>query len=319
MSDTAVIRHPDGIAAVDARYVRPGMAAVHVVVDHGRAAIVDTGTHHSVPYVLRALAELGVAHSAVDAVILTHVHLDHAGGAGSLMRELPSATLLVHPRGAQHMIDPAKLIAGSKAVYGGEMYSQLYGELVPVPAGRVRAMEDGESWTLGKRTLNFLHTPGHALHHQSIHDTLANVVFTGDTFGLSYRELDTARGPFVVATTTPTQFDPQQLVASIHRIVALGPRAVCMTHFSRVEQVPRLAADLERQVHDFVDIARRNVSAPDPMTAMRDGIWSLWLRLLREHGCTLSETDIGHVLGDDLTLNAQGLVAWLERLARDQS
>jgi len=318
VSRPSIIRFPDGIAAVDAEYMRPNMAAVHFIVDQGRVAIVDTGTNYSTPHVLEALRELGHAPDDVDAVILTHVHLDHAGGAGSLMRELPRAQLWVHPRGAQHMIDPAKLIAGSKVVYGDALYESLYGDLIPVPASRVRTFEDGETAQLGGRTLEFLHTPGHALHHQSIHDTKARVVFTGDTFGLSYRELDTERGPFVVPTTTPTQFDPDQLRQSVARIAALQPQAVCMTHFTRVEHVPRLAADLDLQIRAFVDIAQRHRGASDAEGAMAAEMRALWLSRLREHGCTLSEAEIDGVLGDDLRLNAQGLVAWLERGSKDK-
>ena len=105
--------HPDGITAVDTEYVRAGLAASHIIAHEGRAAFVDTGTTHSVPQLLSALEELGLARDAVDYVILTHVHLDHAGGAGQLMRALPQARAVIHPRGAPHMIDPAKLIAGS--------------------------------------------------------------------------------------------------------------------------------------------------------------------------------------------------------------
>src|SRR6185369_4577645 len=120
-------RFADGITAVDTEYLRPQMDAAHVVVTGSRAAIVDTGPNTAVPLILAALGELGVERDAVEYLFLTHVHLDHAGGAGALMRELPRATAVVHPRGAPHMIDPARLIAGTRAVYGEELYSRLYG------------------------------------------------------------------------------------------------------------------------------------------------------------------------------------------------
>src|SRR5579864_9346118 len=125
-------RHKHGITAIDAEYLYPGHAAAHLVIDNGRAAFVDVGTNSSVPYLLGALAELGIARTAVDYLLLTHVHLDHAGGAGALMQELPNARALLHPRGAPHMIDPTKLIAGSKVVYGEERFERLYGELLPI-------------------------------------------------------------------------------------------------------------------------------------------------------------------------------------------
>src|ERR1700757_292396 len=131
-------RHPHGITAVDAEYLYPGHAAAHLIVDAGRAAFVDVGTNSSVPYLLAALDELGIARAAVDYLLLTHVHLDHAGGAGALMQELPNARAVLHPRGAPHMLDPEKLIAGSRAVYGAERFEKLYGDLIPIPSERVQ-------------------------------------------------------------------------------------------------------------------------------------------------------------------------------------
>src|SRR4029077_68699 len=138
-------RHPHGISAVDAEYLYPGHAAAHIIVDRGRAAFVDVGTNASVPYLIAALAELGVPREAVDYVLLTHVHLDHAGGAGALMRALPNAVAVLHPRGAPHMIDPTKLVAGAIAVYGDEEFKRTYGEIVPIAADRIRTVADGES------------------------------------------------------------------------------------------------------------------------------------------------------------------------------
>src|ERR1700758_2121824 len=184
-------RHPHGITAVDAEYLYPGHAAAHLIVDGGRAAFVDVGTNSSVPYLLAALDELGIARSAVDYVLLTHVHLDHAGGAGRLMRELPGARAVLHPRGAPHMIDPSRLIAGSQAVYGEARFARLYGELIPIPRERVHVAADGERLTLGARTLELIHTPGHAMHHYAVVDAAHAGIFPGDTFGISYRALDT--------------------------------------------------------------------------------------------------------------------------------
>ena len=241
-------RHPHGITAVDAEYLYPGHAAAHLISDGGRAAFVDVGTNYSVPYLLAALEALGIERSAVDYLLLTHVHLDHAGGAGALLQELPNARALLHPRGAAHLIDPQKLIAGSRQVYGEERFARLYGELVPLPAARVHQVQDGERVTLGARTLELIHTPGHALHHYAVVDAAHASIFPGDTFGISYRALDTAQGAFIFPTTTPTQFDPQQLVASIERMLSYRPESMYLMHFSRVTDVPRLGASLKAQV-----------------------------------------------------------------------
>src|SRR5579885_1628051 len=202
ISHPTLISHPHGITAVDTDYIRPGLAAAHIIVhgwsagaDERRAAFVDVGTNHAVPRLLAALAALDIAREAVEYVFLTHVHLDHAGGAGALVRELPSARAVVHPRGAPHLADPAKLIRASMAVYGEATYRELYGDVVAIPQERMHVMRDGERVDLGGRELLLLDTPGHALHHYGIVDVGFANIFTGDTFGLSYRELDTAAGP----------------------------------------------------------------------------------------------------------------------------
>ncbi len=313
-----LIRQPAGITAIDTHYVRPRLDASHLIVDAGRAAFVDTGTNHSVPLLLEALDALGVAREAVDWVFLTHVHLDHAGGAGRLMRSLPNARAVIHPRGAPHMADPGKLIAASIAVYGEQAYRELYGELVPIAAERIVAAADGQRFELGTRTLECLHTPGHALHHQAIVDRALALAFTGDTFGLSYREFDVDGRAFIVPTTTPTQFDPAQLLASIDRICALEPESLYLTHYSRVTDVPRLAASLRRQIEAMVAAAESAAEAawPDRAECRRrliEAIRSLWVDLARAHGVTEPERRIEEILGLDLTLNADGLIAWLER------
>jgi glyoxylase-like metal-dependent hydrolase (beta-lactamase superfamily II) len=316
MLEPRITRHPDGITAVDTEYVRPGLAAAHIVQHGGRAAFVDVGTTHSAPYLLAALEQLGVPRTAVDYVFLTHVHLDHAGGAGALLQELPNARAVLHPRGAPHLIEPEKLIAASKIVYGEEQYRQLYGDIVPLPAERVVMTKDGQRIDLAGRVFECIHTPGHALHHHCIVDVQHACIFTGDTFGLSYREFDTDKGAFIVPTSTPTQFDPDQLVASIERMLAYRPRAMYLMHYSRVTDVPRLGADLKTEVLQLADIARRNASAPEPKEAMVREMRARWTRLAREHGCTLPDGEIDALLGPDIELNAQGLVAWLERQRR---
>jgi len=308
-------RHPHGISAVDCEYLYPGHAAAHIIVDSGRAAFVDVGTNSSVPYLLAGLEELGMARQAVDYVLLTHVHLDHAGGAGRLMQELPNARALLHPRGAPHMIDPTKLMAGSRAVYG-ERLEELYGTLVPIPAERVRAVEDGERVRLGGRTLELIHVPGHALHHYAVVDQAHRSIFAGDTFGISYRALDTERGAFITPTTPPSQFDPDQHIASIDRMLSYRPESMYLMHFSRVTDVPRLGELLKMQVRELARIARAHANDADPAASVRAAMLELWLDLAHRHGSPLTDAEIEAVLENDLTLNTQGLMVWLDRLRR---
>lgn len=309
------IDYPNGITAIDVGYVRPLLASSHLIVERGRAAFVDTGTTHSVPRLLDGLAAKGLAPDAVDFLFLTHAHLDHAGGAGALAAVLPNARVVAHPRAVPHLVDPAKLIAATKQVYGEDRYHALYGELLPVPAERVVATDDGAELHLGKRRFRFLHTPGHALHHHVIVDDGAKAVFTGDTFGLSYRDFDVAGRAFVMPTTTPTQFDPDQMHASIDRILAEKPRALYMTHFGRVTDVERLGRDLHAGVRAFVEIARRHARGPDREARIREDMFR-WLSVaLDAHGYD-GDLALRHELLDpDVELNAQGLVVWLDRRA----
>jgi len=304
-------RFADGITAVDTEYLRPQMDAAHVVVASSRAAIVDTGPNSAVPLILAALAELGIERDAVDYLFLTHVHLDHAGGAGALMRELPRATAVLHPRGAPHMIDPARLIAGSRAVYGA-LFDGLYGEILPIPRERVAIAQDGQRFELAARAFECVHTPGHALHHQAIVDLDTASIFTGDTFGVSYREFDTARGPWIMPTTTPTQFDPGQLKGSIVRLMQFRPRRLYLTHYSEVAQCARLANDMYDAIDAYVRIAR---ASGQDTKRMRSELRAWAHDSLREHGATLTPDAIDALLGKDFDLNAAGLAHWLEREA----
>lgn len=312
----SLTRHPDGVTAIDTLYVRPQLDAAHLVVHRGRGAFVDTGTTHSVPLLLAALAQLGLAPADVDYVFLTHVHLDHAGGAGQLMQALPNARAVLHPRGAPHMVKPEALIAGSIGVYGEAAYRRLYGEILPIAAERIIATEDGQRLALAGREFEFLHTPGHAMHHQAIRDLATGCVFTGDTFGMSYREFDVDGRAFVLPTTTPTQFDPQQLLASIARIAAGAPPALYLTHYSRVVDVPRLAADLGERVRAFAAIAEAHGDAADPLPGIRAAMRDRLFGDLRAHGCRHSDAQLEQLLAGDLDLNSAGLASWLQRRRR---
>jgi glyoxylase-like metal-dependent hydrolase (beta-lactamase superfamily II) len=290
---------------------------VHIIQHNGRAAFVDTGTNHSVPHLLAALDELGIAYDSVDYVFLTHVHMDHAGGAGSLIQQLPNARVLIHPRGVPHMIDPSKLVAASQAVYGVDEFRKLYGDVLPVPQDRIVNVTDNYRCSLGGRELELIHTPGHALHHYVVVDREHSAIFSGDTFGLSYRALDTPQGAFIVVTSSPSQFDPDQLASSIDRMMSYAPESIYLMHYSRVTGTPRLAALLKLQIREFVRIAResasRHESLPDTHGAIRTQMMEMWLKLLREQGSTLSPREVSDWLEGDLELNAQGLVIWLER------
>lgn len=303
----------DGITAIDTGYVRPRLDASHLVVDNGRAAFVDTGTTLSVPNLLAALEARGIGRDQVDWVLTTHVHLDHAGGAGELMRHLPTARCVTHSRGARHLVDPAKLVAASIVVYGEQRYRELYGEIVPIDEGRMLVPADGERIMLGKRPLELIHTPGHALHHYCVVDLETRRIFAGDTFGISYREFDVEGREFIMPTTTPVHFDPQALKASVDRLLAYAPRAMYLTHYSEVRDVQRLAGDLKRGVDDFVALGRELAAAPQRAARMREAMFEQLAAWLDEHGYTGDTAERHRLLDGDVDLNVQGLEVWLDR------
>jgi glyoxylase-like metal-dependent hydrolase (beta-lactamase superfamily II) len=266
-----------------------------------------------VPGLLAVLEAKELRPEAVDYVVLTHVHLDHAGGAGEMMRRLPHARLVVHPRGARHMIDPSKLWAGAQAVYGEEAMLRNYGSLVPVDPSRVIEAPDGFRLELGGRPLLFLDTPGHARHHVCVWDEVSRSMFTGDTFGLSYRELASPRGAFILPTTTPVQFEPEALLASIDRLVSYLPAAMLLTHYSRVTEIERLAEELRRRIEELAALGRAEHGQRDRARRLREGVGELFLGWARDHGVPLPGDRVRELLTLDVELNAQGLEVWLDR------
>ena len=305
-----------GISAIDTGFFRPQFDASHLIVENGRAAFVDTGTNYSVPRLLAELEAKRLPVEAVDYVILTHVHLDHAGGAGLLMQQLPNARAVIHPRGVRHMVDPGALIAGATAVYGADEVQASYGDLVPIPAERIITANDGHRVDLAGRGLLCIDTPGHARHHICIWDARSGAFFPGDTFGLSYREFDTDKGAFILPTSTPVQFEPEALHASIDRMLGFKPQQMFLTHYSRVTEVERLAGDLHEQIDAMVAIARKHAGDPDRHTRIMEDLAQLYISRVRAHGCTLDDAGIRDVLVMDIELNAQGLEVWLDRPSR---
>ena len=303
----------DGIVAIDTEYLRPIQDASHLIIEGGRGAFVDTGANSSVPFLLDALKQQGLGVDEIDFVFLTHIHLDHAGGAGLLMQHLPNARCVVHPRGAPHMVNPERLIAGTIGVYGEEKTREMYGDIVPIDESRV-VIADDEAWfELNGRALQTLHTEGHARHHYVLHDPASRGVFTGDSFGISYRELDTVNGEFIYPTTTPASFDPEEAHKSVDRIMACAPEQLYLTHYSRVRDLDRLAADMHAGIDAYVAIALEHQDREDRGAAIQDAMYEHLSTRLIEHGFKGDRDAIWSVLEIDIVLNSQGLVSWLQR------
>jgi len=308
-----------GVFTIDTGFHRPRFDAAYLVVHNRRAAFIDSGTNHAVPRLLATLEAAGLPRTAVDFVIPTHVHLDHAGGAGQLMRELPAATMVVHPRGAPHMIDPSALVQGALAVYGEAEMERSYGTPVGVDPARVRVSHDGMDLVLGgDRVLHLIDTPGHARHHHCIWDATTRGWFSGDTFGSSYREFDTARGAWMFPNTVPVQFDPAALRASVQRLLSFDPACVYVTHFGRLADVPRLATRVLAMLAAMVAVGLRERNAAERHATLKRELAALYSASLAEHGVDLACDPLA-LLAMDVELNAQGMAGWLDREANKEA
>jgi len=313
VSSPGIFDYGHGIFAVDSVYDRRLQTAIHLIVEDGRAAVVDTGTSHAVPRVLDALGAQGVAPAQVDYVILTHVHLDHAGGAGQLMARFPNARLTVHPRGARHIADPGRLLAATVAIYGEQETRRVYGEVLGVPKERIVETAEGATLRLAGRELLFLDAPGHARHHVVVRDGRSGHFFAGDTFGLSYRELDRDGRQFSFPTTSPSQFDPAALHRSIDRMLSYGPEALYVTHFGKLTTLPVLAADLHRLIDAHAELAERHRRAgAERKRLLIEGVRSLVLAERERQDWRLPREKTLEVFALDIELNAQGLESWLD-------
>lgn len=299
----------DQVFTIDADADVAGFTAAYLRVSGSECAFVEAYTSHALPRLLDALAKAGRKPEDVRYVVVTHAHLDHAGGAGALVRACPNATLLAHPRAARHLVDPSKLVKSATGVYGEERFRKLYGTIEPIAAERVRALEDGESFALGDSKLTVLHTAGHANHHFVVHDPALDTVFTGDTFGLVYPALQ-AHGRFALASTSPTNFDAAEARKSIDRVLALGTETVRPTHFGEVGGPAEVAAQLRRWIdlaERWVDEAAAGDESIEAMTTRLAGQWEdAIVKDAEARKLGFGERELS-ALALDIDLNAQGL------------
>lgn len=308
-----MIELKQGISCIDIQLQRPGLACCYLLVEEGQAAFIDCGTGNSLPLLLAALKRRGLTVNDVRYVIPTHVHLDHAGGAGVLMKACPEAKLVVHPRGARHLIDPTRLEQGALAVYGEQKFAQLFGKLEPIAESRVIEAADGFRLHIAQRPLLFLDTPGHARHHFCIYDEQSRGLFTGDSFGASYPELNHGRARFIFPPTTPVQFDPEAWHQTLDRLMALDAERVYLTHFGMHEDLQPLARQLRQSIADYADIAREFVTANERQQRIQASLMQYSLNYLLDQHCGIEPGQISGLLAMDMQLNAQGLEHWLSQ------
>lgn len=302
-----------GITCIETHFQRPGLASCYLIQSAGEAALIDTGTARTTDNIMQLLTILGLTPSQVKYVIPTHVHLDHAGGAGQLMQRLPEAELVMHHFGARHMIDPSKIAAGSAAVYGDQEFAKQFVELLPIDEQRVIQATDGMRIELGKRELTCFDTAGHARHHICLWDEESQGIFSGDTFGLAYPELTTNQGPFMVLPSTPTQFDPEIWHKTLDRLMALQPSRMYLTHYGAVENPQALSQVLHNEIDAYVAIALPFADTENPVNALEAALWEHYRKRLRAHGNRQSLAEQERLLAMDVRLCAQGLEVWLQR------
>ena len=299
----------DGISVIDSEYYSKDFAAIYLLKQKNKVIIIETGTNYSVPYVKEALSQIGLSFSDVSYVIPTHVHLDHAGGAGLLMMQCQNAALVVHPRGARHLIDPSKLVAGAKAVYGENKFKEYYGEIFPIDANRVIQADDNFILDFDGRELRFIDTPGHARHHFCIWDKATKSMFTGDTFGISYRDLDHQDELYILPSTSPVQFDPEALIQSINRIMEFKPERVCLTHFSAIKPTKKVTNKLIESIHFVSNLAIKYADKNDSESIIYKKMMDYFLEGLNEIGFQNNDYAKDR-LSLDVLINTQGLIYW---------
>ncbi len=299
------------IWCVDTDFRAPGTAACYLLRGGDEYALVECGTGLSVESILRSLAQLGVERDAVRLIVPTHVHLDHAGGAGGLLAALPNATLYAHPRGLPHLRDPSRLLAGARAVYGEEAFRRENGEILPADPARSAEAPDGLRLSLGGRELQLIDAPGHARHHLVVWDARSRGFFTGDAFGLAYPQLIAGGRPFIVPTTTPVQFDPQAWMGTLDRMLQFAPQRMYLTHYGPVTEVQALADELRERILEHAAVGEDMGARAEAELAER--LAMTLLGAYRRQGGELPDSAFHDVLDMDLKLNAQGLRVWQQR------
>jgi glyoxylase-like metal-dependent hydrolase (beta-lactamase superfamily II) len=273
--------------------------------------IIETGTGKSIPYLLRALKELDIAFEKVSYVIVTHIHLDHAGGAGEILSSLPKARLIVHKGGARHLINPEKLLASAREVYG-QRFEELFGVISSVPESRAIVFEENMTLSLGSRTLNLYNAPGHSYHHLIAYSPSDEGIFTGDAAGILCAPLSLPGFRYSILTTTPTQFDPEAMKHSLDQMISLNPRRLFLTHFGVTDDAIAQLRRSSSLVDTYMRIGEESLALHEEAPALAG-------RLSAFHGQEIVRLGLSSVdpalslLYMDMSLNASGIFHYLKK------
>lgn len=283
------------------------------VINEDELTLVETGPSPSVKYIKKGLESLGFTLDEVKYIIVTHIHLDHAGGAGLFLKECPNATVVVHPKGSRHLADPKKLAAGARAVYG-DSFSELFDPIVPIPEERLLVKGERETLKIGSNcTLEFLDTPGHANHHFSIYDPVSNGVFTGDTVGVRYQQLVINGVDFFLPSTSPNQFDPNAMQAAIVRMKTMGLSRIYFGHFGMTENVDAALNQVSEWLDIFMGIGEGAVSEGKGY----DTLAGRMLQRVKKHLSGIgvpSDHDVYVLINLDMQVSALGIIDYFKKM-----
>ncbi|MES0491435.1 MAG: MBL fold metallo-hydrolase [Leptospirales bacterium] len=295
------------IKQIDCHYIEPRLCAAWIVKTEKSVAIIETGTRNSVPYILDSLAEENIAPESVDIIIITHVHLDHAGGAAELLKYCKNATLLCHPRCAHHLSHPSRLVAAVKSVYGERDYQALYGDIEPLEKHRIHRLQE-EPFAIKDLTFDIIYTEGHASHHLSIYEPETKTVFTGDAFGVAYPFLQVPENPFIIPATTPTEFYPEKMRTSIQKIQNTGAKKAMLTHYGPWGNIQDGADQLNLALNEIEKIIAegRSLSPDDYFEHVRQRFSCFIYKQIEKRQIQLKENE-KRILEFDLKMNAMGI------------
>ncbi|MEI4769165.1 MBL fold metallo-hydrolase [Psychrobacillus sp. FJAT-51614] len=282
------------------------------VIQEEELTIVETGPTPSVKYVKEGLEALGISLDQVKYIIVTHIHLDHAGGAGVLIKECPNAKVVVHPKGARHLADPKRLVAGAKAVYG-EKFSELFEPILPIEEELLLIKDDGDTLKIGPNcTLKFLDTPGHAKHHFSIYDPISNGVFTGDTVGVRYEQLIADNIQLFLPSTSPNQFDPIEMQRAIDRMKGMNLDFIYYGHFGMTNNPNEALNQVSDWLPVFMEKARGIVAEQKGHLELSQELLDKVRSHLREQNVP-DDHEVYDIIQLDMKVSAMGLIDYLSK------
>ncbi|OIU72396.1 MBL fold metallo-hydrolase [Rossellomorea aquimaris] len=283
------------------------------VIHEESIAIVETSASPSIPHLKKGLSKLNIKLEDIQYIILTHIHLDHAGGAGLLLEECPSATIVVHPKGYRHLNDPSRLIAGAKAVYG-EDFERLFSPVKPIPKERMVVKGHGDTLRLSETcTLTFYDTPGHANHHFSIYDPVSEGMFTGDTCGIQYRNDGKS---IYLPSTSPNQFSPDAIKESMHFFKDKSLRRIYFGHYGMTEEPVHALSEVDAWLDRFMAVAEAVFSPDSSFNDNSENLSTELYNLVKNsfvHDGIEPDHPLFNVLELDMKVSAMGIVDYLTR------